>query len=115
MEFKDRLKQARNQNNLSQKELAQLIDVHVMNISRYERGENLPSTDILAKMARALKVTTDYLMNGAITEQAETTISDKELLAQFQKLEKLPTEKKNVIKEVIEAYILKATIQGLAS
>lgn len=67
MDFKDRLKQARANKNLSQNELANLISVHVTNISRYERGENRPTTDVLTKLANALDTTTDYLMSGCTT------------------------------------------------
>lgn len=64
IEFKDRLKQARSNKNLSENELANIIGVHVTNISRYERGENRPTTDVLTKLANALDTTADYHMNG---------------------------------------------------
>jgi transcriptional regulator with XRE-family HTH domain len=115
MEFKERLKKLRTDKGLSQKELAQEAGIHIMNISKYERGENKPSSTILSKIANVLNVTTDYLMVGAIGEQATSSISDKELLDQFHRLEKLSPEKKHIIKEVIDAYLFKTTVQNLAS
>lgn len=114
MEFKDRLKKLRIEKNLSQKQLAETIDIHVMNISKYERGENKPSSEILSKIANTLNVTTDFLMSGAIGDQASSSIADKELLAQFHRLEKLSPERKHIIKEVIDAYLFKSTVQSLA-
>lgn len=51
MEFKDRLKQSRTTRGFSQAELSKLVEVHVTNISRYERGENKPTTEVLSKLA----------------------------------------------------------------
>ena len=111
MDFKDRLKELRVKKGISQNELARDIGVHVTNISRYERGENRPTSDVLAKLASSLDVTADYLMDGSLNDKAQSTISDKELLSQFQRLEKLPKEKKAVVKELIEAFLLKTDLQ----
>jgi len=111
--FQSRLKEARTKKGLSQAELAGMVGAYVSNISRYERGEHYPATEMLSKLAEALDVTTDFLMNGSIDDKANSAITDKELLSQFQRLEKLPQDKKNVIKEVIEAYLFKAAVQQL--
>jgi hypothetical protein len=37
--------------------------------------------------------------------------SDKELLSHFQRVEKLPGEKKAVVKEIIDAFLLKTDFQ----
>jgi transcriptional regulator with XRE-family HTH domain len=111
MDFKDRLKEARTRKNLSQVKLAELTGVNVMNISRYERGEHKPNTEILTKLANVLDVTTDFLMSGTIDEAAQNVISDKELLTQFQDIAKLPNERKIIIKEVIDSFLFKSKIQ----
>jgi transcriptional regulator with XRE-family HTH domain len=111
MEFKDRLKEARTKNKLSQNELAKLVGIHVTNISRYERGENRPATDVLSKLANALDVTTDYLMSGSTEQVAEENISDKELLSLFKKVNTLSVEKKKVVKELLAAFVLQADLQ----
>ncbi len=111
MEFKDRLKDARLKRKLSQGKLAEIVGIHVTNVSRYERGEHKPSTQVLSKIADALNVTSDYLMSGSLNDQAVNMITDKELLSQFQRLEQLPNNKKDIIKEVIEAFLFKSNIQ----
>ena len=111
MAFKDRLKEERTKKKLSQNELANTIGVHVTNISRYERGENRPTTDVLKKLADALEVTTDYLMNGSTEEMAQEAIADKELLALFKRVNTLSEDKKNIVKELIGAFVLQADLK----
>ena len=81
------------------------------NISRYERGENKPTTEVLVNLANALSVSADFLMNGTINENASQAISDKELLEQFKKVEQLPKDKKLLVKEFLDAFIMKAELQ----
>jgi len=111
MEFKDRLKEARAKKGVSQSKLAKIIGVHVTNISRYERGENKPTSDVLTKLANALGTTTDFLMDGSLNDKAKNVISDKELLSQFQRVEKLSNEKKNIVKELLDAFLIKTDLQ----
>ncbi len=111
MEFKDRIKQARVKKGLSQSQLANAIGVHVTNISRYERGENRPTSDVLTRLANELDVTADYLMDGSMDDKAQSSISDKELLSQFQKLSKMDNQSKAIVKELIEAFLLKTDLK----
>lgn len=111
MEFKDSLKQARAAKGLSQSKLAGIVGAHVTNISRYERGENKPTSHVLTKLADALGVSADFLMSGSTDDVAMATISDKELLEQFRKVEQLPQEKKYLVKEFLSAFLFKADLQ----
>ncbi|CAA0183402.1 DNA-binding protein [Tenacibaculum maritimum] len=94
MEFKDRLKQGRTAKGFSQAESSKMVEIHVTNISRYERGENKPTTEILSKLANALDTTTDFLMSGSNDELANENISDKELLSLFKRINNLSEDKK---------------------
>lgn len=49
MDFGSRLKEYRKKNNLTQKELAQIINVSVKTISAYENRENRPTYNDLSK------------------------------------------------------------------
>lgn len=111
MEFKDRLKKLRKEKGLSQRELCKIVGIHITNISRYERGENKPTADVMKKIADVLGVTTDYLMYGSIDDKAKQSISDRDLLLQFQRVEKLPDDKKTIVKELIESFLLKIDLQ----
>jgi hypothetical protein len=50
-------------------------------------------------------------MNGTLQDKAKETIEDEELLTQFRKIEKLPGEKKKIVKELLDAFIFKADLQ----
>lgn len=106
-----RLQEARKHKSLSQQELAAQAKVHYTNIGRYERGEANPAADILNRIAQVLEVSPDWLMNGTLQDKAKETIEDEELLIQFRKIEKLPGEKKKIVKELLEAFIFKADLQ----
>ncbi|MBH0725523.1 hypothetical protein I3A88_26190 [Salmonella enterica] len=59
-------------------------------------------------------MTGDYLLEGAATEAAKTRFEDRELLRQFQEVEQLPDEDKEVIKKLLDAFLTKKQIQALA-
>lgn len=64
-DFKDRLKELRQANKMSQQELADHIGVHVMTISGYERGIRRPDFDVLDDLADALDASFDYLLGNS--------------------------------------------------
>ena len=114
MSFSDRLKKARIEKGYSKSDLAREINVHYSQIGRYEEKGAQPSGDILAKLANALEVTSDYLMNGTTDELANSSLTDKELLNQFKMIEKMPEDKKSVAKIFLDAFITKDKIKQLA-
>lgn len=114
MSFEERIKKARIEKGLSKSDLANAIGVHYSQIGRYENKGAQPSADILGKLANALGVTTDFLMNGTADNLADNSLSDKELLNQFKFIEKLPDTDKNVVKVLLDAFITKKQIQKLA-
>jgi transcriptional regulator with XRE-family HTH domain len=114
MSFSDRLKKARIEKGYSKSDLAREINVHYSQIGRYEEKGAQPSADILAKLANALEVTSDYLMNGTTDELANSSLTDKELLNQFKMIEKMTEEKKSVVKIFLDAFITKDKIKQLA-
>ena len=110
-QLSDRLLETRKGKGISQQELGKLSKVHFTNIGKYERGEATPASDILNRIAKALDVTTDFLMNGTMQDKSAEAISDEELLSQFRKVEKLPADKKKLVKEFLDAFIFKADLQ----
>jgi len=113
--FPARLVSLRKQKNLSQTALGKVVGVHYSHIGRYERGISRPAADTLKKMANALGVSGDYLIEGTTENAAKATFEDRELLLQFQEVEKLEEEDKHVIKQLIDAFLTKKHIQKLAS
>ncbi|MFP1830930.1 helix-turn-helix domain-containing protein [Lonsdalea quercina] len=104
----------RRQKGLSQSELGKLADLHDTHIGRFERGTSRPGGDTLKRLADALDVTGDYLLEGATDEAAKARFEDRELLRQFQEVEPLPDEDKEVIKKLLDAFLTKKQLQALA-
>ena len=59
----EKLKALRTAKKMSQKDLAERIDIAKSVISFYESGDRFPSYDVLIKIARIFNVTTDYLLD----------------------------------------------------
>jgi transcriptional regulator with XRE-family HTH domain len=112
--FAQRLRELRKGKNLSQTELGQLAGLHYTHIGRFERGASRPSGDTLMRLADVLGVTSDYLLDGATHEAAKARFEDRELLKQFQEVEQLPDEDKNVVKKLLDAFLTKKQLQALA-
>lgn len=62
MSFGINLKKIRQDNNLTQEELAKKINTSRSNIANYENDKNMPSVDILEKLSKELHCSADYLM-----------------------------------------------------
>jgi len=112
--FAQRLKALRKQQNQSQTDLGQLAELHYTHIGRFERSTSRPSGDTLKRLADALSVTSDYLLDGATDEATKARFEDRELLRQFQEVEQLPDEDKNVVKKLLDAFLTKKHLQALA-
>lgn len=109
-----RLKDARTNKDVSQQELAKLAKVHYTNIGRYERGDASPSADVLNRIANALEVNSDFLMNGTLENKATDSLKDERLLIQFKKIEQMPEGKKHLLIEFLDGFIFKSSVQQLS-
>ncbi len=50
-------------------------------------------------------MTSDYLLEGAADDAARAKFADRELLRQFQEVERLPDEDKHVVKTLLDAFL----------
>lgn len=71
MAIKDRIKKLRQERNWSQAQLAQKMALHQKQVSAYERGSNIPSTEVLIKLADIFDVSMDYLALEAEGQSAK--------------------------------------------
>ena len=60
-----RIRRLRKKLGLSQEELAEKVNVHAVTVSKWETEEQTPKTLILKRLAAALKVSEEELLNGA--------------------------------------------------
>ena len=70
MQFKDRLKELRKENNLTQKDLAEKIGLSTITIRSYESGRRTPNSEALVKLENYFNVSGAYL-------RGETDIKEK--------------------------------------
>ena len=63
MTIGDKILYLRQKLDMKQRELADKVGITEATLSRYENGKRNPRGDIAAKLAKALGVTTDYLLN----------------------------------------------------
>ena len=62
MSFGNNLKKIRQDNSLTQEELAKKINTSRSNIANYENDKNMPSIDILEKLSEIFNCSIDYLL-----------------------------------------------------
>lgn len=62
MSFGTNLKKIRQDNDLTQEDLAKKINTSRSNIANYENDKNMPSIDILEKLSKIFNCSIDYLL-----------------------------------------------------
>ncbi|MFK7002164.1 helix-turn-helix transcriptional regulator [Flavobacterium oreochromis] len=111
MSFGDNLKKIRSDKDISQGDLAKMIDVHATHISRYERNLTSPTIDVAKKIADALEVSTDALIYGSNEQIINNKINDDELLQLFHKIQHLNQEEISSVKTMLKAFVFQKDIQ----
>lgn len=96
----NRIKDLREDRDLKQSELAEIINTSQQNLSNYEQEKSSPTKEIWIKLANYFEVTTDFLMgktnnpqnemftNGLTTEEIQKLIEYKEMLIAYRAVKK---------------------------
>ena len=71
MSFAENLKLIRKERNLSQEELAEMIDVSRQAVSKWEQGQGYPEVEKLLLLSSKLNISLDALMSIEINRNAE--------------------------------------------
>ena len=111
MNIGEKIKKLRQEKNVSQAVLGEIVGVHEKHISRYERGISQPSTEVLRKMAEFFSVSIDFLVGEG--DFYFENPNDNELFDYFEEANRLEDEDKNIIKGVLDAIIFKAKMKRL--
>ena len=64
--LKDVIRNERKKLGLTQEKLAKLLNTTRQNVSNWETGYNIPSIELLIKLADFFEVSTDYLLGRTI-------------------------------------------------
>ena len=113
MTLGQRIRKLRKQRDWTQKELESRTGIDHRNITRYETSTVKPSVKVLQRFADAFEISVDELIHDASEIRPEILIQDKELLRQFQDVEKLPEDDKMAAKRILQALIMKQQMQEL--
>jgi transcriptional regulator with XRE-family HTH domain len=76
MNFYERIKNAREDRDISQKDMATMLDMNQSNYSRIETGHQEPSLDQLMKMAEIFQLTIDELLGVDSDKYLKSRIKD---------------------------------------
>lgn len=87
--FSERLKKLRESSNLTQLQLAEILNIGRASISNYELGIRMPDIDVLLKIANYFGVSTDYLTGRSDIKNSNSEELKKQLKAYQDKINSL--------------------------
>ena len=96
----------RKERHLTQQALAELANVHVSQIRKYETGVGQPTLDVLRRLAVAMSVPTDLL----VFDKDERG-PDDELRLHFEAVSRLDPDERQLVKGLIESVVLKHDVR----
>ena len=100
MTIAERIRLIRQQKNISQKDLAELANINIKSLSRYELGSSMPPADALKAISDALGVSADVLL-----DDKTVLIKDKALLEKFEVIQDMNGDTKNVVINFLDLVI----------
>lgn len=115
MNIGEKIKRLRKDQDMSQAELGAKIGADARQISNYENGKNIPGTETLISIAEVFNVSLDYLVKDNVDNMATTPIKDKELLGQFEEVDRMNEDERKHIKFIIQSVIDKNRFKKLAN
>lgn len=94
----ERMKEKRQQLKLSQKELAEKIEVTPSAINQYEKGDKVPSSEKIISLAKTLGVSSDYLLG---VSDEEDIFLDAAVTMAFKAFKELgPNDRDNIVSNI---------------
>ena len=108
--FPQRLAALRKRRSLTQIALAEIAGCGITQLKRYESGASQPTLDVIRRLARALRTSSDELLFG----EGERG-PDAELRLQFEAVSGFDREEKKALRALLEGMILKHEAQRWSS
>ncbi len=101
MKLGEKITKLKKLKNLSQVALAEATGISRDAISKYERGDSIPSVDYAKRIADALGVSLDYLVSDSDKED----VLDNDAVKRIKEIQGLPLSEKEKIYSVVDALI----------
>ena len=114
-EFGVRVTQYRERLHLSVTQLANLLAVDYMQVSRYEKGQSLPSLETAVRLANVLQISLDELATGsAAAEPAAPPVFKNILLFdRMRELDQIPADRQDLALRILDTVIAGHELQTL--
>lgn len=112
-EFGVRLTQFRERRRLSITQLANMLQVDYMQVSRYEKGQSLPKLDTAVRLAEALQVSLDELATGTGPDEGEA-FQNLRLLERMRQLDQIPADRQEIALRVLDTVIAGHELETLS-
>lgn len=101
MKLGEKITKLKKLKNLSQVALAEVTGISRDAISKYERGDSVPSVDYAKRIADALGVSLDYL----VSDNDKEDVLDNDAVKRIKEIQNLPISEKDKIYSVVDALI----------
>jgi transcriptional regulator with XRE-family HTH domain len=108
-----KLRSLRAEKGLSQAALGEISGVNSKLLSKYENERIVPTADTLRKIAQALQISADYLIFDNAPKNGICVLNDLELFEKFQEVENMSLEDRTMIKNMIDALIIKSKVESI--
>ena len=99
----ERLKKTREENNVSQSELADFLGISQQALSKWENSYTEPNSKTLIKIANKFNVSVDYLLGNSESKKIDKPYEDELEKVLFSKAKELTDEEKKAVLGVINA------------
>lgn len=101
------IKKIREDKEMTQLQIAELIHMHRSNYSKVESGERDLSIEAVNKIAKFWGMTIDELVNFDGKMPDDITVEDKSLMEQVKLIQELEPEEKNMVFKMIDTFLTK--------
>ena len=111
MSLGEKIKQLRQEKGYSQTFLEKRSGVNSKLLSKYENGRIIPTADTLRKIAEGLDISADYLIFDNVPKDGRCQLNDLELFERFKEVERMDSDNKKMIVNLIDAVVIKTKVQ----
>jgi transcriptional regulator with XRE-family HTH domain len=108
--FGKKLRECREDKNISQSELARQLSIHHSIIGKYERDEVKPSIDVVKNIAAALDTTVGYLLGES---KKHEVLKDTAMLKRLNDIASFPDDDRKHILYTLDALIKSVKIKTI--
>jgi transcriptional regulator with XRE-family HTH domain len=102
---RERLARLRKERGWTQVELAERVGITQRLVSDYERGRLRLNADIVVRLANALEIATDELLQPTATQTPLRRKPSLRVLRRLERIERLPLHQQNTLLKTIDGFL----------